>query len=175
MSRSGAISMSEEAQGAAVMVGAGHVDLSRLGVRIRVPSTDDLRNLAHSGQWFSGAGLGHEFGFRCGVDIGTALVRLICHFGVPNSPQYACWHRRFLEQREKTTWEFILVVNGDHLFAVYDYKGEVAVGYRLLAPRGAFQGSRRDFRADAETCERVCRYIEAVVNFPSERVQAPRR
>ncbi len=149
----------------------GIVDLERLGTVIRAPSVTELHDILHGGRWFSGASIGHEYGFVCREEAGTALTRLIAHFGLPNSPQYQRWDASFLRQRDKSTWEYILLVNGRDLFAVYDYKGGVSVGYRMIALRGACPSSRYDFRADTETCQRFCRYIEAVVNFPPELVK----
>ena len=99
------------------------------------------------------------------------MTRLIMHFGLPNSPQYQRWDSAYLRQRDKSTWEYILLVNGRDLFAVYDYKAVISVGYRIIALGGACPSSRYDFRADKETCQRFCRYIEAVVNFPPELIK----
>lgn len=147
------------------------VYLSKLGVRMEVPSAERLKQQTQGGRWFSGAGIGQEFGFRCVVDAGTALYRLVHHVGIPNGPHFHCWNSAFLKQRDKSTWEFIFLVNRQHFFAVYDYKGEVSVGYRLIAPRGACHVSRADFEADTETCARFCRYVEALVNFPPDIVK----
>ena len=147
------------------------ISLGKLGIQVEAPGVEELRSAASGGRWFSGAGIGYEFGFRCMVSAGEALARLIRCFGLPNGPHFHCWNTQFLGQRDKSTWEYILRVNKKHFFAVYDYKGEVSVGYRLIAPRGACALSRADFGADAETCERLCRYVEAVVNFPPESIK----
>lgn len=148
------------------------LSLDMFGVSVRAPGADELRERLHGGQWLSGAAIGHEFKFVTRVDNGMGLSRLIRHFGVPNSPAFQRWDATFLKGREKTTWEFILLVDERHLFAVYDWKSGISVGYRLVSPRGASVSSRADFEADKETCERFCRYIEAVVNFPPELIDA---
>ncbi len=44
---------------------AGIVDLERLGTVIRAPSVTELHDILHGGRWFSGASIGHEYGFVC--------------------------------------------------------------------------------------------------------------
>jgi len=147
------------------------INLNVLGITVVAPSVEQLKEALHGGRWFSGASIGQDHGFACNASIGTALSRLIRHFGIPNSPHCHGWGKRFLQQRDKSTWEYILRVNDSFFFAVYDYKGKVAVGYRLISPRGVTLGSQQDFDADLDTCYILCRYIEAVVNTPSEMIQ----
>ena len=151
------------------------VDLARLGIMVRALDVDALKDLTHGGRWLSGAAIGHGHNFRCVVSSDAALSRLVAHFGVPNSLTYHRWDTPFLRQRNKTSWEYILLVDERHLFALYDYKGDVSVGYRVVTPGGGCFSSRADFEADDETCERFCRYIEAVVNFPPGHLKESRR
>lgn len=151
------------------------VDLQMLGLSVRAPGVQELNQEVRQGKWFSGAEIGHEHGLSVQVESGTALSRLVRHFGLPNSPHYQCWSPEFLSERDATTWEYLLHVNKKYYFAVYDRGHRVALGYRLVSPRGACLLSRADFKADGETCARLCRYIEAVVNFPPEAIRTPWR
>ena len=151
------------------------IDLQSLDISVRAPSVQELSQQVRQGKWFSGAEVGQESGFSVQVDPGTALGRLVKHFGLPNSPHFQFWSPEFLADRENSTWEYLLLVNGQHYFAVYDRGMRVAVGYRLASPRGASLFTRRDFKADDETCAKLCRYVEAVVNFPPEAIRTPWR
>ena len=125
--------------------------LKKLGLVVYVPSVNELRAKSDIIQPFRGQALGEEFGFRCTTDVGTALVRLIVSFGLPNAPEYHDWSKEFMDfRREGTYWEYIFEVNDDQYLFVSHDAGVLTVGSKTTP--------------DKKTCEAFCRFVENAVN-----------
>ena len=129
------------------------VVLKELGLGVYVPSVSELRAKSKIVRPFRGEILGKEYGFRCTGSVGTALLRLIVSFGLPNAPEYHEWSDEFMDfKREQSYWEYVFRVNQkQYLFVSQDNAG-LHVGCKTVS--------------DKRTCEKFCRFIEGVVNAP---------
>ncbi len=138
--------------------GGHHVEtefLTRIGLRVYVPSASEIRAKSDIVQPFRGTQFGKEWEFRCNVAAGTALVRLIERFGLPNAPEYHDWSDDFMDfGREGTYWEYVFQVNdSDYFFVGHDHE-ELTVGHKgASAPK---------------TSATFLRFIENTVNFPAD-------
>lgn len=132
------------------------LSLKTLGLAVYVPSVSELRTKSDLIRPFQGHLLGEGFRFRCTVDVGTALMRLIENFGLPNAPEYHEWSEDYMTfGREGSYWEYIFRVNEkQYLFVSHD-NGRVIVGCKTAPER--------------RTCEAFLRFIESKVNTTGHR------
>jgi hypothetical protein len=125
------------------------------GLTVYVPSADELRAKSDILQPFRGQIQNDEFDFHCTADVGTALMRLIENFGLPNAPEYHDWSEDFMNfKREGTYWEYIFLVNEKHYLFVSHDAEKLIVGC-MGAP-------------DRRTCEAFFRFIENIMDLSAE-------
>ena len=133
--------------------------LEKHGLTVYVPSPEELRSESDIVQPFCGEILNGKFEFWCALDVGTALMRLIESFGLPNAPEYHEWTDGFMKfGRESCFWAYIFRINKTLYLYVSHDDGKINIGYT------GCKGT-----PDKAACQAFFHFIENVLNRTEDR------
>jgi hypothetical protein len=134
------------------------------GFHLWVPTPSDVREQTRGGFWFTGDELGSEYRFRHRTDCKTALARLRRRFGQPNNTFSARVRRRIVLEHKRYKWEYVMLVDDEHWYSIYELDGKIFIGYRFLVESDVDFLRRKDFYAGDGLNKRFCAFIGSVID-----------
>jgi len=126
-----------------------------------VPTPEQIRTEVSKGCWFLGGEFEREYDPSHVVRASTAIRRLKKRFGQPNtnliSPERdGVW-------KDKPKWGYLLLVDAEFWFSIYEADGKVRLGFRILANDDNEYLKRRDFDANETICEGFFQLVESIL------------
>lgn len=135
--------------------------VKKMDAFVSVPTAKQLSREVARRAWFLGGELIGMYDPMRFIRASAALRHLKKRFGPPNTTLIT--PERDGVWQEKPEWEYILFVDAQFWFSIYEADGRVRLGFRILAPDDFEYLKLSDFEAGDKLCDGFFRFVDSIL------------